>query len=674
MKKRFSVVFAVLLAFALGFALSACGGSTPDKIANGNFVAEGSFGEGVTLSASALQETDAGYKTAMDRIATEVYDDDKVAVCDISLVRDETKIQPDGKVKITMPAPFESEHGYITYHIGDNSVETLETTFADGKISFETTGFSYFVVAGALPPLNTLDNFFAYADTPAQGTLTAGGEKVKRNGYSTTLSEGEEIELVATVGDGYQITGWYKNSKDSGSRDRYDVRSNPGTFTYTGTEKMFVYARFEVETYTITVDLKGGALASGDSIPESYTIETDTIKLPVPVLGDTKFIGWKTSDGTFVTEIPKGSFGHITLIAKWEEPAYVRVDKDKNPTADGEYVLFGSYPQTKVTKIGTRDALTEMAGEKPQNGKNGKWTSFDYYYTERVDGNIVLSDEIDFMWYIDLEYNDEKYRGIYFTHFRPEYALNRNTGVLNREVTLTWQYKNHYFGDTVYWFRYEPILWKIIGENENSLKLLSMSVLDCQPYCTVAEMSEDKTYTNQEKGEGYYAFYNVTPGVPKGTVATDYTYSNIRNWLNDTFYSFAFDNEQKARVNDTTLDNVSVGLGSNTTDKVFLINYAEAVALGSDADAERNATDYSQSQGVGANPYYGGRCSWYLRELYYKGRFSPDAPADIYRFDGVCYVDYDGSRTLNFGKYTDPRSTYVAHATEGVVPAVCIAK
>jgi len=42
-----------------------------------------------------------------------------------------------------------SSDGYVTYHVkDDNSVEELSTTVDGDNIYFETTGFSYFVVAG----------------------------------------------------------------------------------------------------------------------------------------------------------------------------------------------------------------------------------------------------------------------------------------------------------------------------------------------------------------------------------------------------------------------------------------------------------------------------------------------------------------------------------------------
>ena len=530
-----------------------------------------------------------------------------------------------------------------------------------------TTGGSVIGPGGNLNPNDPSRNFFAYVDTYDQATMTANGTAVPRGGYSATMREGDTVELVATAKDGYQMVGWYKNSKQSGSDERYEEGSNPATFTYTGTEKMYVYARFDVIEYKITVNLNGGEFKEGEGIPATYNVESDTITLP-KLEGTTEFLCWRNADDEIVSEIAKGSTGDITLTATWKASTYVRVDKDKKPDENGEYILFGSYPQTLAAKSSAQGALNtalmEKAGGLPENGNNGKWTSFKYYYTE-VDGDkLSMSNDTDFMWYIDVEHNGEKYRGVYFTKFRPESALNRTSGVLERDSIHALQSQNSYPCGTVYWFKYEPILWKIIDTAGNRVQLLSMSILDSQAYCTAAEKdTEKKIYTNEEKNEWYYPYYNITPGVPIGTVATDYEHSNIRSWLNGVFYNVAFDEKQKALVKDTTLDNKSVGLGESTTDKVFLITLDKARSLGSKDDAFRDATAYAKGLGADVNKYYSG-CSWYLRES-----FNGKMTLENARYGWVCSVDRNGN--LLDDTKTD-QGAFVMSTIVGVVPSLWI--
>ena len=124
MKKKLFISLALCLVFALCLTFAACnGGKTQNKLESGNVTAEGKFAEGAVLAASKLDPADGNYTAAIAKIADKDYDKEKVAVFDISLMKDSAKVQPDGKVKITMPAPFETENGYVTYHISGETVE-----------------------------------------------------------------------------------------------------------------------------------------------------------------------------------------------------------------------------------------------------------------------------------------------------------------------------------------------------------------------------------------------------------------------------------------------------------------------------------------------------------------------------------------------------------------------
>ena len=107
--------------------------------------ASGTFENGSVLQAE-LHAADSEKGMAAISAIDKPYDSAKVAVFDISLIKGGEKVQPSGKVRITMPKPFEADN-YVTYHVkGDNTAEELATTVDGNKISFETTGFSYFVI------------------------------------------------------------------------------------------------------------------------------------------------------------------------------------------------------------------------------------------------------------------------------------------------------------------------------------------------------------------------------------------------------------------------------------------------------------------------------------------------------------------------------------------------
>ena len=152
MKTRSLLFFALALVLSLCLVLAACGdkdGKENKLTAESGITVDGRFDSGSALKAEHHAIDSEQGKAAMAAI-DKPYDSAKVAVFDIALTKDGEKVQPNGKVKITMVKPFESD-AYVTYHIkGDNTVEELSTAAHGNKIYFETTGFSYFVVAGVV--------------------------------------------------------------------------------------------------------------------------------------------------------------------------------------------------------------------------------------------------------------------------------------------------------------------------------------------------------------------------------------------------------------------------------------------------------------------------------------------------------------------------------------------
>ena len=150
MKKKYLILLTLAFALTLCLALVACGdknGGVKKLTAENGITADGVFESGSVLNTVHHSSDSEQGKVAISAI-DKPYDTAKIAVFDIILTKDGEKVQPGGKVKITMPKPFESD-AYVTYHVkNDNRVEELVTTIDGNKISFETTSFSYFIVAG----------------------------------------------------------------------------------------------------------------------------------------------------------------------------------------------------------------------------------------------------------------------------------------------------------------------------------------------------------------------------------------------------------------------------------------------------------------------------------------------------------------------------------------------
>ncbi|MBE5732881.1 MAG: hypothetical protein E7353_07625, partial [Clostridiales bacterium] len=163
-KKSLFTTILLLLIAVFAFSLTACNNEvgTLETLKNeyGIVVDGGSFEEGSTLVSNEIVATTEEAEEVLAAIAEQNYNKDgSVYIFDIYVMKDGKEVQPDGKVKVSIPVPNVEVDNYLVFHIkSDNSVESLVPTVADGKISFETSSFSYFVIAEAAiqdaPPIH----------------------------------------------------------------------------------------------------------------------------------------------------------------------------------------------------------------------------------------------------------------------------------------------------------------------------------------------------------------------------------------------------------------------------------------------------------------------------------------------------------------------------------------
>ena len=300
----------------------------------------------------------------------------------------------------------------------------------------------------------------------------------------------------------------------------------------------------------------------------------------------------------------------------------------------GNYVYFGSYPQTKVSDKTLLNTLNAKAGELPTEENSYLWNSYGYY----INGSVK-----DYMWYIDEEVDGSKYRGVYFTSYRPRHCVHGS------DKDYSSQKRNGYFESTAYWFKYEVVKWRVLTESENRAFLMCNIAIDAQQY---------------------YNDYNTTRLIDEKTVyVNNYEESHIRKWLNETFYNTAFNDLHKAIIRTTSVDNSARSTNpfdnatqwnkgeneyacENTLDKIFLLSEYEVTnpAYGF-TDSALMSSDYAKSQGCYQDNDYNGSCKWWLRSPYY----------DNYNY-ARC-VDYDGrSNSIEAVSYT----------INGIVPALWI--
>lgn len=261
----------------------------------------------------------------------------------------------------------------------------------------------------------------------------------------------------------------------------------------------------------------------------------------------------------------------------------------------GDTVRYGTYPQTQVTDAGLIAALD--AQEK-------SWASYRYYSGTSTDGyGRTFNGQMkpgDWMRFADITYNGEKYRAVVFDEYRPG-----RTGQ-SFAVGNTTMEQNGFSKNTVYYFKYEPLTWRVLDPAEGLV--LCENLIDAQPYQNMIYNQTAASNGNTSTGEFYQ-------GIDSSIYSSDYVTSHVRAWLNDDFYNTAFSAVQKENIQSTALNNNASNATYNsasTTDKVFLISYADAQnsAYGFTSNASRCpvSTDYALSQG-----YMGSTYTWWLR-------------------------------------------------------------
>ena len=297
--------------------------------------------------------------------------------------------------------------------------------------------------------------------------------------------------------------------------------------------------------------------------------------------------------------------------------------------AVGDVVEFGAYPQTQADETPALAAAAESAA----------WKSYSYY--SMPEGGTIDNGDMtagDWMQYADFVCDAVKYRAVKFTAYRPSATMMRQGLAGN-----SWQDNAGYAENTTYYFKYEPLQWRILDPATGLV--LCDQCIDAQPYQNLVRNSVDgKFYI----GDSY-------------TYASDYEKSSIRAWLNEDFYNTAFTDAQKQSIQAAALNNDAyqqhpyMNLNSKpTTDKIFLLSYTQAgdSAYGFAEKADRVAvcTDYAKCQGIIMYSGTDASFRWWLRS---PGSFCGDA----------CIVELDGSLSGGGRVY----------ATGGGVRPACVA-
>ena len=726
MKKK-SLIFLILtLALSLCLALGACGGEKNGGVnkltAESGITADGAFESGSALS-SVHHSSDSEQGKAAIAAVDKPYDGARIAVFDIFLAKDGEKVQPGGKVRITMPKPFESD-GYVTYHVkGDNTVEELATTTQGNNIYFETKSFSYFVVAGTVNA--DQQHIHSYIEKVTDRNLvdeaTCQRKAVYRLVCSICGSLGRETFEYGELADhnlreekGYDP--WCeKEGLTHGKRcinpgctyteqkqipaighDMQDVAAKEPTCTEIGWKaykrcahycgKTEGYEEIPATGHNLSIDVPRVEPTCEKWGSEEYKkcsnkgCDYHTEYNGLPALGHD--LQWHdpcdatcTEDGYWgsystcnregcdysskLDRYVEKALGHLLkhheakqadCLPGWEEydecqregcdyntkveiPAngkhsYVcdvcTTCNACNPvkyTRDGNYIYFGYWPQTLERDETVIAKLNEVAGTIPE------YTI--YTVLEKPENWLYYENSKD-IWYIDVIYGGTKYRGFYMKEFRP--------GVYG---SLGYSYisANHYTNHQVYWFKVEPIKWRILTTNGNSAYIMSDIALDA------FWLEPNRREAGFYKGE-YGIFRGTKESDVDGTYANNWEYCFLRRWLNETFYNEVFNDLQKEIIKTTRLDNSARSCNPNaypkyysnsenaagenkyaaqckdTDDKIFLLSLRDITTtaygfnkdvLAKDPARNLQATDFAKFRGAPMDIYEEKYVTWYTR-------------------------------------------------------------
>lgn len=416
------------------------------------------------------------------------------------------------------------------------------------------------------------------------GWLKDGGTTVEFPYYDVfTVTSGERCVI--------DISGYKPNYFCVVANSELNFKSCEVTYECTESEKQ--YAVKCASTNTTMGTVTGSGLYKYDdtvtltATPAPYTDDA-TITAPYRAY---KFDGWYEGSTCLSTNSV-----YTFKMPKQNKTIYARFGYE--PLKTNDIIYHGHYPQTRVTDTTIINKLNAAASYYPEPANSRKWTILSWYSNK--------STSTEYAWYQDVDYQNVKYRGIYFTKYRPK-TVNATASDTD---TSSYQYKNGYTTGNVYWFKYEPIAWRILENNNSDYFVMSNQILDVVQYSNDVTSKVRTDYNNVSSGS------NVAASV--------YIYSDLRTYLNRNFLSKAFTTDEKARILTTTVDNSSTSgpssssayFTSSCNDKIFSPSYNElgtkyGFMSPSSKDPSRGlfATEYAKCVGInvgtnGKSPYW----------------------------------------------------------------------
>ncbi|HKL73528.1 MAG TPA: InlB B-repeat-containing protein, partial [Clostridia bacterium] len=485
-------------------------------------------------------------------------------------------------------------------------------------------------------PANDVDLYAKWTANPYTISFeTDGGSEIE----AITQAYGTYLTAPTSIKAGYSLDGWYD---DETLEIKYNFTTMPG-YDFT------LYARWTVNSYTISFDTNGGSVV--EAITQDFG--TELVIPNNPLKEGCVFKGWFTDNETFKDEytfetVPNESF---TLYAKWAK-IYT--------------ITFDSNGGSEITEINTAVGDVLIAPDIPTKMGytfNG-WHTDNYTFLEEYEFSIMPEGSFTlyakWLWSGQTLYAANGYyrieNCIWFGEYPQTLKASNITitgttdsrgyylggdGYYYSKVTATPHAKGYKFSSnetvtsgTIYYFKVEPIKWRILNESEGTALILCDSIIKNK----------------------HYSYDNGINDIDNNS--NDYKESEIRAWLNNEFYTTAFNTLQQGLINTTSIDNSPKSTGymdnpytcDNTEDKIFLPSHSEMVNadycfnndyMASDTARRRLTSDYSRATGVNIKTdinYYGNGY-WWLRSPYQHNGYTVSLVVGEGHIGGIDFVN-----------------------------------
>lgn len=395
------------------------------------------------------------------------------------------------------------------------------------------------------------------------------------DGHTPIIEIGENGHwIIDKVDTGISAIG--KDGEDGKSAYELYLEENP---EYTGTLSDWIDDLVSgklYKTFRVEFDCNGGYLDM--DIPYNYEAGSVILQLPVPKHSkDRTFLGWYT--GSTINDKKVSNYdpiySDITLLARWDK--YDVTFKNE----------FGNSRTVIVESGDTIDGGLYIPSRPDENGIHYRFAGWDFNFNtpifrdysiypvwQEFDGNIFMN----FGSYPQTYVNDEAT----INNLKTLENANDNRAILEYDengdgvkekfmaLETDREVKSISNGDIIKpginYFRFEPISWMILSDNNGEKKLFSEHVLDASPF----------------EAEGY-DYFDVENGINVRRY-DDYSKSDIREFITNDFYNIAFSESEKSQILTTFVDNSEAVYGyeevkytcEDTYDKVYLISSIES--------------------------------------------------------------------------------------------------